>query len=183
MGEAGALDLSVLVVDDEKSVRDMLGKVFAGMGIRHGACADGVEALEMLGRESYDLVVADIKMPRMDGMELLARIRKDHPETDTLIMTSYATDYTYVDVVEAGAIDFIAKPFSIEEMKAKISRAGRERRLFRELREANECLEEAYAEIVALKDDEEARLRQINYERERLLAEKERLAGRPGKGD
>ncbi|MGK7344200.1 MAG: response regulator [Candidatus Nitrospinota bacterium M3_3B_026] len=173
--------MSILVVDDEKSVRDMLGKVFAGMGIRSAACADGVEALEKLGQESYDLVIADIKMPRMDGMELLARIRKDHPGADILMMTSYATDYTYVDVVNAGAIDFIAKPFSVEEMKAKISRAERERRLFRELREANQRLEEAYAEIMAMKDDEEARCRQINYERERLLAERKKMTGQPGK--
>lgn len=176
MNDSDVQGLRTLIVDDEESVRSVVKRVLAGMGVAAiDEAEDGEAALQALTGKEYDLVLADIRMPRMDGVTLLKETKKSFPDVDVLIMTSYHADYTYVDVVSAGAIDFIAKPFSIEELKAKVKRVARERYLFQELKEANRKLEEAYSDMLMMKDDEESRCRQINYERERLLAEQSRL--------
>jgi len=175
MNEIRVKDLKILVVDDEEIVRALLKKMFRSMDADVDVVTNGLEALEAVGRSAYDIVISDVKMPGMDGLTMLGVIREKHPDVDVIIMTSYSTDYTYMDVVSGGAIDFIAKPFSVEEIKAKVMRVARERHIMRELRNANERLEDAYAEILSLKDEEEKRCREINYERERLLTEQARL--------
>lgn len=168
-------NLKVLVVDDEASIRKVVKKIFSSLELYIDEAEDGLEALEKLKNKTYDLVVTDIKMPNMDGMKLLEKIRSAYSATDVLIMTSYSMEYTYVDVISGGAIDFIVKPFSTNELKAKVYRTVRERRLIRELTESNRELEEAYADILAIKDDEESRCRKINYEKELLLEEVKKL--------
>jgi len=168
-------NFNAMVVDDEASVRKVVKKVFTSLGLDVDEAEDGLGALGKLEGKTYDLVITDIKMPKMDGMKLLEKIIFDYPYTDVMIMTAYSTDYTYVDVVSGGAMDFIVKPFSTDELKAKIYRIARERRLINELKESNRKLEATYKEILALKDDEELRCREINYEKELLLEELEKL--------
>ncbi len=175
MTTATVENFSAMVVDDEASVRKVVKKVFTSLALDVDEAEDGLVALGKLEEKTYDLVITDIKMPKMDGMKLLEKIIFDYPYTDVMVMTAYSTDYTYVDVVSGGAMDFIVKPFSTNELKAKIYRIARERKLINELKESNIKLEATYKEILALKDDEELRCRKINYEKELLLEELEKL--------
>ncbi len=165
----------VLVVDDEDVIRQMVGRVLKYMGIESEAAENGFQALEKLKAGRFDIIIADIRMPNMDGMELLKIANKEYADIDVIIMTAHSAKYSYVDVVEAGAADFITKPFSVEELKAKMERVLRERATMKELVAKSAQLEKTYMELLAVKD-EEARLRNgINHEREFLLGEIERL--------
>jgi diguanylate cyclase (GGDEF)-like protein len=94
---------------------------------------DGVDALEKLGEKQFDIVITDINMPRMDGIELTKQIKADYEDVDVVTVTGYETEYKYTDVMEIGASDFISKPFNINELEAKINRIIRERELRAEL--------------------------------------------------
>ncbi|GMT41867.1 MAG: hypothetical protein IEMM0002_0278 [bacterium] len=165
----------ILIVDDEEVLRQMVGRVFKYMNIDHNSASDGLVALERLKEGFYDIIIADIRMPNMDGMELLKIVKKKYPLSDILIMTAHTSKYSYIDVIESGALDYIMKPFSVEELKAKIERMLRERNTINELSRKTAELEQAYTELLALKDDDGKKDREINYEREFLLVEIERL--------
>ena len=92
----------VLVVDDEPGMRGLLTRVMEKEGYTAAACADGEEAIEALAREDWDLVIADIDMPGMDGIELLKHIRKDKPNVPVLMITAYATVETAVEAMKLG---------------------------------------------------------------------------------
>ncbi len=165
----------VLVVDDEDVIRQMVGRVLKYMGINSESAENGFQALEKLKEGRFDIIIADIRMPNMDGMELLKIAGKEYPDIDVIIMTAHAVKYSFIDVVEAGATDFINKPFSVEEMKAKMERVLRERRTVGELAGKSVRLEKAYGDLLAAKD-EVARLGNgVNPDREFLLGEIERL--------
>lgn len=165
----------ILIVDDEEVLRDMVARVLKYLKLENDTAEDGLKAIEMLNETEFDVIIADIQMPGMDGIELLKTVRRDFPGTDVVIMTAHASRYSFIDVVEAGAVDYITKPFSVEELKAKIERVLRERKAFRELKKKTMQLEDAYTEILALKDEEEKICRDINYEREFLRTEIEQL--------
>ncbi len=123
----------ILVVDDEPHIRETLEKSLTMMGYTCRTAKDGEEALECLASEFFDIVIADIRMPRMDGMALLRAMRQEHRDVDVIMMTGFGQEHTYMEVIEAGATDFIAKPFRHEELQAKVKRVSRERTLRAEL--------------------------------------------------
>ena len=123
----------ILVVDDEKPVREALSAVVSLLGYRCLSAADGQEATQILKSNDCDIVLSDIAMPKMNGMELLKHIIKHHFNTDVIIATGYSDGIRYADVIQAGAIDFIKKPIDQAELEAKLARAIRERRLIRKL--------------------------------------------------
>jgi DNA-binding NtrC family response regulator len=98
---------------------------------------DPVEALAILGRGNFELAISDINMPRMDGLKLVNEISKVDPGVDTIMITGHTGIYTYSDIIRAGAADFIAKPFQLPELKAKMERIDRERKMQSELQEMN----------------------------------------------
>jgi len=93
----------------------------------------GQQALQLLEEKPFTFLVTDMKMPEMDGMDLIKTARARHPELGIISMTGYSEGYRYVDVINAGASDFIKKPFDIEELEAKIRRIINERSLLEEL--------------------------------------------------
>jgi len=123
----------ILVVDDEKPVRDALSVVVSLLGYHCLSAVDGQEATQILKSNDCDIVLSDIAMPKMNGMELLKHIIKHHFNTDVIIATGYSDGIRYADVIQAGAIDFIKKPIDQAELEAKLARAIRERRLIRKL--------------------------------------------------
>ncbi len=123
----------ILVVDDEPHIRETLEKGLTMMGYTCRTAKDGEEALKHLSSEFFDIVIADIRMPRMDGMALLRTMRQEHRDVDVIMMTGFGQEHTYMEVIEAGATDFIAKPFRHEELQAKVKRVSRERTLRAEL--------------------------------------------------
>ncbi|MEJ5348791.1 MAG: diguanylate cyclase [Desulfosoma sp.] len=123
----------ILVVDDERSVRELVAESLSYIGHHVDMASDGLDASEKLKLAPYDIVITDMDMPRMDGMELIEHIRQHYPHTDVIAITGHATRYKYVEVISAGAADFITKPFGLDKLEAKIRRLLRERFLRREL--------------------------------------------------
>src|SRR5208337_4691038 len=116
----------ILVVDDEKGMCLMLLKFLRQEGYNCQSTTDPAEALAILEQNDFDLVISDIRMQGMSGLELLRELRLKHPGVDTIIMTAFTSGYTYSEIIQAGAADFIGKPFQLPELKAKIERVNRE---------------------------------------------------------
>ena len=126
-------DELVLVVDDEESVREPVVAMLEHLGFKADSAVNGEEALEMLTQRPYTFLLTDIRMPGIDGLELIKRAKKDHPEICSIAMTGYSREFNYVEVINTGATDFVNKPFVIEELEAKIKRAIIERNIRQEL--------------------------------------------------
>jgi two-component system cell cycle response regulator len=120
---------SVLCVDDDPGIRDLLHEIITRLGHRMIAAVDGIDALEKLADDHFDIVITDISMPRMDGIELIKRIKTDFDDVDVIVITAYEMTYKYTDIIALGASDFISKPFNVNELEAKLNRILRERRL------------------------------------------------------
>ena len=118
--EAGPLN--ILVVDDESSVRELLRAVLESDGHTVDTAADGESAVESLSSGFHDLVIMDIRMPGIDGIMALERIKEVSPETGVVMMTAYASVETAVTAMKLGAFDYITKPIDIDEVRAVVGR-------------------------------------------------------------
>jgi len=117
----------LLIVDDDPVILDLLSEFFSRLGYQYYSAGDGLEAMSLLEQHLITIVITDLLMPRMDGMELIREIKKLWPEIDIIAITGYSRDFNYSDVIRAGASDFIRKPFNLDELKAKLDRIIRER--------------------------------------------------------
>ncbi len=129
----------VLIVDDEKFIRDILADFLGMEGYVVRTAEDGAAALEELHTAHYDLIISDLKMPRMGGIELLDAIGTAAPNALTVIMTGFGTVETAIDAMKRGAYDYILKPFKVEEVIRVVQRGIDKQRLSAEnlrLREA-----------------------------------------------
>jgi len=124
---------SVLVVDDDSQFRETLVKLLSLRGFETGSASSGPAALEELKENTYTFLLADMKMPDMDGLKLIGQVYQNYPDISIIAMTGYAEGYRYIDVINAGASDFIKKPFESEELEAKVNRIINERNLRQEL--------------------------------------------------
>ncbi|MEZ4529302.1 MAG: response regulator [Desulfobacterales bacterium] len=106
-----------LIVDDEKNIRLTLSQSLEPMGIPAETAVNGEEALQKLGERQFTLVFLDLKMPGMDGMEVLRRIREDWPGIRVIVITAHGTIETAVEAMKLGAADFIQKPFAPKEIR------------------------------------------------------------------
>ena len=113
----------ILVVDDERSMREFLGIMLAKEGFQVTQCSDGETALCQVEEEIFDLVIMDIRMPKMDGITVLERIKEMAPETVVIMITAFASTDTAVQAMKKGAYDYITKPFKIDEIKLIIRNA------------------------------------------------------------
>ena len=116
MGESSISKKKILVVDDERVVVNTLKKIIENFGYACKTANSGFDASKKIHEEPFDVIIADIVMPKMGGMELLRKIKEDHPDIDVLMMTGYATEYTYTEVIKEGATDYISKPFHNDEL-------------------------------------------------------------------
>jgi putative two-component system response regulator len=124
---------SVLVVDDDDQSREVLLNYLELIRCAGKGVANAPEALEILAQERIDLVVSDIKMEGMDGVELMQKAHRTYPQVPFIIMTGYSPEYSYEAIINDGASDFIAKPFSLGELKAKICRIQKEKDIIQQL--------------------------------------------------
>ena len=113
----------ILIVDDEQGIRDLLVSEFSKLGYEVFFSVNGEEALTKLQSEKVDVVITDMKMPKVDGLELLKFIKEKSPETEVIIITGYATVENALDAMRNGAYDFIQKPFNIDELAALVEKA------------------------------------------------------------
>jgi DNA-binding NtrC family response regulator len=118
--------ISLLVVDDEESVRDSLHNWFLEDGYRVACAESAKEALALLENDSFDIILTDIKMPGMDGLEMLKRIKALKPDAVVIVMTAFATVDTAVQALKDGAFDYVTKPFDPDDLSHLIRNASKQ---------------------------------------------------------
>ena len=116
-------DTGILIVDDEASVRDALYKWFLLDGYRVDTAGDATVALKKLQDDAWDIVLLDIKMPGMDGLELQRRIKQIDKDIVTIVMTAFASVDTSIQALKEGAFDYIVKPIDPDDMSHLIRNA------------------------------------------------------------
>ncbi|MFH1351850.1 MAG: sigma-54 dependent transcriptional regulator [Pseudomonadota bacterium] len=124
--------MSIMVVDDELIVRESFLHWFEKLGHRVEAAASGFEALEKLERFPFELLFVDIKMPGMDGIELLRRVKEEYPDTSVIIITAYGSIDTAVNAMKMGAMDYLLKPFRPEQLSLVLEKVTNQKRLVSE---------------------------------------------------
>lgn len=141
----------ILVVDDEESLRTLLANALSRAGFSLTQAEHAEAAMEFLETRSFDLVISDIAMPGMDGVELMKQIKSRTPQTDVIIMTGYGSEYSYVDIMDAGASDYLTKPFNLNSIIARINRIAREKNNLINLKKTNQelCMAIERANILA----------------------------------
>ncbi|MGQ9776915.1 MAG: sensor histidine kinase [Thermodesulfobacteriota bacterium] len=140
----------ILIVDDEISILEMVSQYVTHLGFSASTAKSGQEALKLLHKEPFTILLTDIKMPDMDGLELIKIVKDEFPGLYIIAMTGYGTSYTFTDVVSAGATDYLNKPFSLDEMRAKLKRVIQERKLIHELAQKSIELEKVNEELKRL---------------------------------
>ncbi len=136
---------SLLIVDDELHVRESLSRWFIEDGYDVHTASSGKEALAALGRQHFDVVITDIKMPGMDGLELQRRIHEVDPEVAIILVTAYASVSTAVQALKEGAYDYLVKPFDPEELSRVVEKACERVRL----KEENVALKQKLAGVTS----------------------------------
>jgi two-component system response regulator PilR (NtrC family) len=122
-------DVRVLVVDDEQSMRELLTIMLRQAGYDVAAAESGEAAVERLKGESFDLVVTDLRMRKVDGLAVLKAAKEFSPRTVVLVVTAFASTETAVEAMKLGAYDYVTKPFKMDELKLTVSNALERRRL------------------------------------------------------
>jgi two-component system response regulator HydG len=123
----------VLVVDDQRNMRATTAMILRAAGHAVEEAEDGSAALQRLGAEAFDVVLTDLRMPTVGGMEVLAAAQQVAPETQVIVMTAYGTIESAVEAIRRGAYDFLAKPFKEDELLLRVSKALEKRRLLGEV--------------------------------------------------
>jgi DNA-binding NtrC family response regulator len=113
----------ILIVDDNREIRVILEEYLREEGYDAQGAGDGKEALEKHGETPFDLIITDLNMPGMTGIELIKELVREGSTTEFIIITGYASLDTAIEAVKAGAFDYIVKPFRIEELKVVIKNA------------------------------------------------------------
>lgn len=152
----------ILVVDDEKSLLLLLTKALTRVGYTCQAAISAEKAWDLLTAEDMpgiDLIITDIAMPGMDGIELLKKIKHRFPAIDVIVMTGHASNYSYVEIMDAGASDYMSKPFDLNSALARINRIAREKRNLIQIKQTNQQLCQAIerANELAMEADQASR--------------------------
>lgn len=123
----------ILIIEDEKSMRDVLRILLEGEGYEVASAADGIEGLDWLNRDIFDLIISDIKMPKVSGFEVLKRAREISPDTLVIMITAFGTTESAIEAMKLGAYDYIHKPFKIDEIRLIVKKAIEKRKLSKEV--------------------------------------------------
>ena len=142
------MESRILVVDDEKEIRGFLNRALTRMGGFQVELAEsGEEALQKIEKESFDLILTDLKMPKMDGLQLISEIGKSKPETLTMMMTGHGTIDSALEAMKRGASDYLMKPLNLDELMVRIRKVLDEKQRFFRLRDFADQLEKANQEL------------------------------------
>ncbi len=119
----------VMVVDDEESIREVLSNYLESLGYEVQTASDGQDALGKFEAGAYDLIVSDLLMPVIDGLELLRKVREKDRDVIFLMITGYPSIETAVEAIKKGAYDYITKPFHMEDVRIRIERSFEKKNL------------------------------------------------------
>ena len=114
---------NILLIDDEKAIRKTLQEILTYEGFKVKEAGDGEEGLKMFNEKNYDVVLCDIKMPKIDGMEFLAKANAANPDVPVIMISGHGTIETAVEAVKKGAFDYISKPPDLNRMLITIRNA------------------------------------------------------------
>ncbi|MFL6446963.1 MAG: sigma-54-dependent transcriptional regulator [Bryobacteraceae bacterium] len=134
----------ILVVEDDESLRRVMQVQLEKAGHRTSVAADAGQALEVLNRDAQDVLITDLNLPGMSGLELLKRVRTEHPETVTIVVTAYGTVTSAVDAMKAGAYDYVMKPVHSYELKVLVDRVLENKRLVEEVQGLRSTIDGKY---------------------------------------
>ncbi len=149
--------IGIMVVDDERDIRDGSERILSRLGLKVLKASRGEEALNILAKEDVSIVLLDLKMPGMDGMEVLGRIREINEAILVIVITGFATVETAIEAMKRGAYDFIPKPFDPDQLRIVVNRASEKIRLTREA----EKLEQERKRTLSDLDTEKSRIHTI----------------------
>ncbi|MBI4965630.1 MAG: response regulator [Desulfomonile tiedjei] len=113
----------VLIVDDEERFRTTMCKLLTVRGLEAVTAGSGKEAIQKLRQNPYDVIILDVRMPEMGGVQVLSEIKEIDPQAEVIIMTGYASVDTAKEIIKLGAYDYVLKPYAIEELMEKIEAA------------------------------------------------------------
>ncbi|HAK88196.1 MAG TPA: hypothetical protein DHV16_03870 [Nitrospiraceae bacterium] len=139
----------ILIADDEAMTRDLVSSVLSSKGHKCEIAINGAQALDMALENGFDAVITDIVMPGMDGIALTRELLKINPELPVMVITGFSDEHYYEDSVNAGASDFINKPFSIAELLARFQKMMRDREIINEIKAREKEIERIGAEMIA----------------------------------
>ena len=121
--------MKILIVDDEPKLGKLLCEMLDGQGHAVARAGGGREALSRIAAEPWDVVVTDLRMPDVDGLTVLREVSKSSPQTDVILMTAYASAESAVEAMKQGAVDYLIKPFAMDEFRLRIAHLGERRSL------------------------------------------------------
>jgi DNA-binding NtrC family response regulator len=163
--------IKALIVDDDLTILTLLEEAFAGdPTLEIMALSDSEEAYRVLANESFDLIISDLMMPKVDGLQLLQRAKEINPSVLVVIITGYASLETTLEAIHAGVYDYITKPFRIEEFRLLVHNVAARIRLTREvaqLKEENRDLKTRIRVLQARLSHEQSEVRRLTSELER----------------
>ena len=142
------LEKNILIVDDESVVRDVCRRSLDSQGYHIELAENGIAALDRLNKQPFDIVFTDLKMPLMDGVELLEAIKLDYPFSEVIVMTAYATVKSAIEAMKIGAYDFILKPIKPDQIRVVVAKCFEKIQLGFE----NEALREANNKLIDLQN-------------------------------
>jgi two-component system, NtrC family, response regulator AtoC len=132
----------ILIVDDDAASLSSLGEAMTREGYEVSLAASGKEALRLDEQCEFEVAITDLRMPGVDGLDVVRTIKKSHPETVLIVMTGFASMETVVDAISAGAYDYISKPFRLDQMRLKVMQSMERAKLLRENRALREIAED-----------------------------------------
>lgn len=134
----------ILIVEDEKSMREVLGILLEGEGYDVTLAAGGIDGISLLNKDIFDMVITDIKMPKVNGFEILKKVRETSPDTLVIMITAFGTTESAIEAMQLGAYDYIHKPFKIDEIRLVVKKALEKRRLREEVSILREKIKTTY---------------------------------------
>jgi DNA-binding NtrC family response regulator len=165
MPEETNRQIKILIIDDEKAVADILKDFLSDKERSVDVCYSGLAGIESIQKNSYDLLIVDLVMPKVGGLDILRYAKKTYPDVLVIIITGHASLETAVMAIKEGAYDYIRKPCKLEEIRIVVENAIDKINLYRENRELIKKLQDAYNELMVYKQkrDDNKKNANINF--------------------
>jgi DNA-binding NtrC family response regulator len=165
MPETTDQEINILVVDDETPVADILKDCVSGTERSVDVCYNGLDGIAHIQKKHYDLIIVDLVMPKIGGMDVLKYAKKENPDVLVIIITGYASLETAILAVKEGAYDYIRKPCKLEEIRIVVDNAIEKIKLYRENKKLLKQIQDTYSELMLLKQEKKTdkKISSINF--------------------